>query len=153
MIYLGNESLPSLKTFAAQRVVQLIEESSPNLCSDLAIRNTRLKNELLMQNQAHEKLINRIKRRESRALGAIHELKYISRKLHEIITKLHGDSDGVVSPQALHFARSELTTLSELQYAKTILQQFVDLSQVRNIFMHETVPRLIVNCIFRYCES
>ena len=129
-IFLGNEPFPTLETFAAQRVIQIIEGSAPNLCTDLAVRNMQLKNDLHAQERAYEKLVTRMKRRESRAFGAIHELGYITRKLHEIVAKLHGDTNGVVSTQVLHFARSELTTLSELQYASTVLQQYIDLTQV-----------------------
>jgi len=129
-LMLFNDEMPTLRTAAAQRVLRILDDASPNLCTTLMVRNSQVERELLDLQVNHEKLIDRLRRRKNRAFEAMHQLTYISLKLRQIAEKLDEGRVSGVNEQVLHYARSELTTLSELDHARVVLQQYIDLTEV-----------------------
>ena len=129
MLLPGNYGFPTLRHFAVSQLVRHLDQISPSLISDLMVRSSRLERRYKAVAEGHKKLVRRLIGRKNRAQQALHEMRYVACKISEIVHVLTQDAT-VISNRDLHYARSELTTLNDLQLGQTVIQQYLDICEV-----------------------
>ena len=129
MLMPGNYGFPTLRYFAQSQLIRHMEELTPSLLPALLARSGRLERRYKQIRDGHDKLCRRLFARKNRTLEAIHEQEYKACKIAEIVRVLSG-GPGEISERDLHYARSELITLNDLQLGQTVLQQYLDILEV-----------------------
>ena len=122
MMYLGNERFPSLEYFARKKILQNLDEIAPSSKISLLIDNTTLQSKIRRMERDSEKFQLRLRRRRNRIRESLHEIQYVSHKMIEI-------ADAIQSLN-LHYAESELRTLSNLNSCETTLQSCLSVIEV-----------------------
>ena len=132
-VILGDGDCPSLQFFARRCVFRNMQEILPRweaaLISDNTIlqsRNERLKRDI-------EKMSMRLRRRCSRIKEALHEIQYSRCKMIEVAEAIRAGH--------LHYAESELRTLSGLNGCEDTLRTCLHLIEVNIRKMRSDRPR------------
>ena len=127
MIWLGNaEEVPTLGTFAARQLVrQFPQVQTSDWRSELLAQNVRLRLRLSRAHKDQDRVKALAFRRKCRIRDAINELQYTSRKILEIADILAPDLPDESLNRRLHYARSELITLHDLEYSIRLFQGFI----------------------------
>ena len=123
----NDDELPSLKSFAARRILRYLDQAAPCWGTDLMVQNFRLHSEIAQTQKDFGKFTNRLVRHKRRARDAINELQYTSRKIIEISDVLDPDLPIESLPRRLHYARTELLALQNLEFSIGIIQRYADL--------------------------
>ena len=129
MIFLGNEELPSLEYFARKKVLQNLEEMLPQSKVSLLIENASLQSKVRHMERDSEKFSLRLRRRRNRIRESLHEIQYVSHKMIEIADAIRSSN--------LHYAESELRTLSNLNSCETTLRSCLSIIEVGSKRLNE----------------
>ena len=126
MLWLGNEEVPTLGTFAARQLVHQFQHvHSVGWRSDVLAQNVRLRLRLsrIIRNQDRVKAL--AFRRKHRIRDAVNELQYTSRKILEIADVLAPELPVESLSRRIHYARTELNALHDLEFSIHLLQGFI----------------------------
>ena len=129
LMYLGNEEIPALGTFAARQLLRQFQQVQfSDWRSDVLAQNVRLRLRLsrALRNQDKAKIL--ASRRKYRLRDAVNELQYKSRKILEIADTLHPDLSSESLGRRLHFARVELLAIQDLGFSIGLLQSLLDVA-------------------------
>ena len=129
MMFLGNEELPSLEYFARKKVLQNLEEMLPQSKVSLLIENASLQSKVRHMERDSEKFSLRLRRRRNRIRESLHEIQYVSHKMIEIADAIRSSN--------LHYAESELRTLSNLNSCETTLRSCLSIIEVGSKRLNE----------------
>ena len=129
MLCPGNYGFPTLRYFAQSQLIRHLDELSPTVMGDLLIRSNRLERRYKSARDGHEKLCRRLLGRKTRTSEALHEMQYKSCKIAEIVHVLSKKAN-LITDRDLHYVRSELTTLNDLQLGQIVLKQYLDICEV-----------------------
>ena len=122
LILLGNDEFPSLEHFARKKVLQNLEEMMPRSKISLLMENASLQSKAHHMERDSEKFYSRLRRRRNRIRESLHEIQYVSCKMIEIAD--------AVQARNLHYAESELRTLSNLNSCETTLRSCLSVIEV-----------------------
>ena len=125
-LWLGNEEVPTLGTFAARQLLrQKPFLQSADWRSDVLAQNVRLRLRLSRVLKDQDKAKAMAFRRKYRLRDAVNELQYTSRKILEIADVLDPELSDESLERRLHYARTELLALHDLEYSIGLFQSFL----------------------------
>lgn len=126
MLWLGNEEIPTLGTFAARQLVrQFPQIHTSSWRSELLAQNVRLRLRLSRVLKDQDRVKALALRRRHRIRDAVNELQYTSRKILEIADVLAPDLPVENLNRRLHYARTELNALHDLEFSIRLFQSFI----------------------------
>ena len=141
MILIGNDEFPSLKFFAQKQVLRNLDEILPCSKTSMLVENTSLQSRIVRLERNAEKFSLRLRRRRSRIRESLHEIMYVSHKMIEIAD--------AIQDERLHYAESELRTLSDLNSCETTLRSLLSLIEVS--FCYSCSLQYHDYLVFRIC--
>ena len=124
-ILVGNDEFPSLKYFAQKMVFRNLDEMFPDSKAALILQNNALQSRIRRLERDADKLSIRFRRRRSRIRESLHEIQYVSYKMIEIAD--------AIQLRNLHYAESELRTLSDLNSCETTLRSCLAIVEVISV--------------------
>ena len=126
-MWLGNEEIPTLGTFAARQLVrQFPNVHTTSWRSDLLAQNVRLRLKLSRTVKDQDRVKALAMRRKHRIRDAVNEMQYTSRKILEIADVLAPDLPDESLSRRLHYARTELIALHDVEFSIRLLQSFLE---------------------------
>ena len=129
VLWLGNEEVPTLGTFAARQLLrQTPTLQSSEWRSDVLAQNIRLRLKMSRIIKDQDKVKAMAFRRKYRIRDAVNELQYTSRKILEIAEVLDPALSNESLDRRLHYARTELLALQDLDYSINLFQSFLGTS-------------------------
>ena len=127
MLFLCNEDVPTLGTFAARQLVRQFRcLDTASWRSEVLAQNIRFRLKLSRAIKDQDKVKAFAFRRKCRIRDAVNELQYTSRKIIEISDILSPDLPVESLDRRLHYARTELGLLQDLDYSIRLFQSFLD---------------------------
>ena len=125
-LWLGNEEVPTLGTFAARQLVhQFNHVHSVGWRSDVLAQNVRLRHRLSRMARNQDRVKALAVKRKYRIRDAVNELQYTSRKILEIADMLAPELPAESLNRRIHYAYAELNALHDLEFSIQLLQGFI----------------------------
>ena len=122
MLLLGNDRFPTLEECARRRIFQLLDADMPRWNTSVIGENLRLTARVTRLERDIEKMSVSLRRQRSRIRESLHDTQYQSWKMIEIAN--------AIRDRRLHYAESELRTLSSLDTCETALRRILDIIEV-----------------------
>ena len=114
--------VPSLRMFAKKKIFAHMDEVLPSWTTQVFVENLHLQEKLRNVTRDLEKCTSRIRRRKNRTSEALHEMSYVSSKMHEIEIAIRDNRN--------HYAATELQCLRSLDAAHRELKYWNNLCHV-----------------------